>query len=157
MNELKRALYIGIVVSILGLMMGVQVAVAEPRPEKANWDNVKQLLPGEEIRVVLNDAKSYRGLLQTVTDQAIVVRLATGDQTFARENILRVSAKGEPHRGRNAALGALIGMGAGAAAFGAGYQDGYAALAGLVPGGGIGAIVGAVLPSGGWHEVYRAR
>ncbi len=62
MSQLKRTFCFGIAVSILGLTTGVRLGTARPRPEKANWENVKQLLPGEEIRLVLNDAKSYRGL-----------------------------------------------------------------------------------------------
>ncbi len=154
MVRVKRIHPNALVVFVLGLMVGVPVAAGRPRPEKANWDNVKQLLPGEEIRVVLNDAKSYRGLLQTVTDEGIAVRLATGDQTFARENILRVSSKGQSQRGRNAAIGAGIGTVAMGAAAAVAIGSGWGMLFGL-PGGGLGTIVGAVLPTGGWHDVYR--
>ena len=155
MNRLKHSLYSGFVVSILGLMMGVQFAAAKPRPELASWDNLKRLLPGEEIRVVLNDGKSYRGLLQTVTDQEVAVRLATGDQTFARENILRISAKGESHRGRNAAEGAAIGALGVGAAISIAAANPLGMFAGLFLGGGPGALIGAVLPTGGWRDVYR--
>lgn len=155
MTQLKHNLYLGFVVSILGLMMGMQLGAARPRPEKADWDNVKQLLPGEEIRVVLNDAKSYRGLLQTASDEAIVIRRATGDQTFKRESILRVSSKGQSHRGRNAAFGAGIGAVAMGAAFALACGNGLCMVLGIIPGGGAGGILGAVLPTGGWHDVYR--
>jgi hypothetical protein len=153
-SQLKRTLCFGIVVSILGLTTGVRLGTARPRPEKANWENVKQLLPSEEVKVVLKDAKPHRGLLQTVTDEDLVLRLATGEQKFARQDILRVSSKGQSHRGRNAATGAAIGaLAMGAAAAGA-IGSGWGMLLGL-PGGGLGAIVGAVLPTGGWRDVYR--
>jgi len=156
MSQLKHTLCFGIAVSILGLTTGVRLGTARPRPEKADWENVKQLLPGEEVKVVLKDAKPCRGLLQTVTDEDLVLRLATGDQKFARQDILRVSSKSPSHRGRNAATGAAIG----AVALGAGLSiaaaSGWGMLAGAILGGGPGAIVGAVLPTGGWHDVYRA-
>ena len=75
-----------------------------------NWDNLKQLAPGQQIRVVLNDAKSYEAKFQSVTDDAIVVRLATGDQTFPRQSVLRVSSKHRSHRGRNALIGVGVGV-----------------------------------------------
>jgi hypothetical protein len=155
MSQLKRTLCFGIVVSILGLMMGIQLGAARPRPEKANWDNVKQLLPGDEVKVVLKDAKPRRGLLQTVTDGDLVLRLATGDQTFARQNILRVSSKGQSHRGRNAAEGAAIGALGVGAAISIAAANPLGMLAGAFLGGGPGALIGAVLPTGGWHDIYR--
>ena len=127
-----------------------------------NWGNLKRLAPGDEIHIVLNDAKSYRANFQSVSDQAIVVRLATGEQTFTRKNVLRVSTKGQSHRLRNAVLGAAIGVGLGfAVATGTSRNDseaqaiGYAVIPPFMAAAGAG--VGAFLPSGGWHDVYRAR
>ncbi len=59
MNRFKRILGLGLTVSILGLAGGASLGAAEPSTEKANWDNLKELAQGEEIQVVLNDAKSY--------------------------------------------------------------------------------------------------
>jgi hypothetical protein len=127
-----------------------------------NWDNLKRLAPGDDIRIVLNDAKSYRAKFQSASDAAIVVRLVTGEQTFTRENVLRVSTRGQSHRLRNAALGAGIGVGLGfAVAAGTSRNDseaqaiGYAVIPPFM--GAAGAGVGAFLPTGGWHDVYRAR
>lgn len=161
----------------LGVMIGVlsltapALQAAGAKPDSANWDNLKTVTPGERIQIVLNDVKSYQGEFQTVSDEAIVVRLETGDQTFARQNVLRVSTKGESHRWRNAGIGAAVGAGAGlgiGAAADAGNNCGASRGFGpcfpnvgkevLTPLGGIiGAVVGVVLPTGGWHDVYRAR
>jgi hypothetical protein len=156
MVRVRRMLSNTLVVLVSGLMVGVTSAAGRPRPEKANWDNVKQLLPDEQVRVVLSDAKSYRGLTQTVNDDAIALHMLSGDQMFKREDILRVSSRGEPHRGRNAAIGAGIGTLAAGAIFAAAIGSGYGMLVGILPGGGVGAIAGAVLPTGGWQDVYRA-
>ncbi len=155
MTRLQRTLCFGIAVSILGLTTGVRLGTARPRPEKANWDNVKQLLPGEEVKVVLKDAKPHRGLLQTVTDEDLVIRLAAGDQKFARQDVLRVSSKSPSHRGRNAATGAAVGTVVVGVGLTIAAASGWGMLAGAILGGGPGAIVGAVLPTGGWHDVYR--
>src|SRR5713226_4051697 len=91
-----------ITLAAAAFVTAVPLHAAHPQAEKANWDNLKNLAPGELIQVVLNDAKSLRGGFQTVSDETIVVRVATGDPTFARQTILRVSSKRSGHRGRNA-------------------------------------------------------
>jgi len=125
-----------------------------------NWDNLKQLAPGQQVQVVLNDAKSYEAKFQSVTDDGIVVRLAKGEQTFPRQSVLRVSSKHRSHRGRNALIGAGVGV-ATALAVDAGVCEdctagtwvGDAAGCGL-----LGAAVGALVSKGArWHDVYRAR
>jgi hypothetical protein len=128
-----------------------------------NWDNLKQLAPGQQIRLVLNDAKSYRGQFRAVSDEAIMARVATGEQTFERQNVLRVSAKGKSRRGRNVLIGAAIGAGLGGVAVGMDchYGRGGCGAAGAVLGAPFAAALGAgfaaVIPTGGWHDVYRAR
>ena len=125
-----------------------------------NWDNLKELSSGQKIRIELNDAKSYEGRFRRLTDDAIVARLESGDQTFERQSVLRVSRKHRPHRGRNA----LIGAAAGAATLliydQAGCSDcDQGTKAGDTVGGALlGAAVGALVPTGvGWRDVYRAR
>lgn len=100
-----------------------------------------------------------------------------GVQTLARQDVLRVSSKGQNHQTRNALIGTTVGaaagLGGGLAADhviwshanctgGPLFHCGYPAI----PHWGIigtpivalaGAIIGATLPTGGWHEVYRAR
>jgi hypothetical protein len=139
------------------------LAGTEPSQGQANWDSVKQLSPGQEILVVQNNAQSFQGKLESVSDEGVVIRLTAGEQTVAKDNILRVSARGRSHRLRNMALGAGIGLGGGAgigAAAGNSHEifgRGAAALFGAAVGLAGGAAVGAALPTGGWHEVYRAR
>ena len=127
-----------------------------------NWDNLKRLAPGDDIRIVLNDKKSYKAEFQSVTDEAVVVRLAAGDQAFDRQSVLRVSTQGKSHRLRNAALGTAIGVGLGAIlAASTSRNDSDAQAIGwvVIPPltGAAGAGVGAFLPTGGWHDVFRAR
>ncbi len=163
MSQLKRAICLTLVISIFGLMTGVPLGAADPQAEKGKWDNVKKLNSGQEIKVVMNDAKSYRGRVENVSDEEIKVSLATGDATFARQDILRVSTKTGTHRLRNTGIGAGIGGGALAgiaAAKGDSSGDfgtGAVAVMGLILGSAIGAGVGAALPSEAWRDVYRAR
>ena len=142
----------------------------------SNWDNLKSLTRGQEIRVVMNSVKSYQGQFESLSDDGITLRQAAGEQTLARKDVLRVSWKGQSHRTRNAVIGAVVGAGLGLAAgletdhviwshanctLGPAFSCGYPpnphwALIGTPAVGGAGAVIGAVVPTGGWHEVYRA-
>ena len=142
--------------SLLLLVPGFSLA----QSSQNNWDNLRELTPGQQVRIVLNDAKSYEGKFQGLSDDAIVVRLKTEDQTFERQNVLRVSRKRRPHRGRNA----LIGAGAGVVTLltydATGCQDCNQAtkIGDTAVGALLGAAVGALVPTGvGWHDLYRAR
>ena len=169
MHRSKSFRSLGLMLAILGLMTGTPLVAAEPRAEKGNWDNLKNLAPGNDIRIVLNDAKSYQAKFQSVSDEAIVVRLETGEQSFARESVLRVSAKSQSHRRRNAFIGLVVGgaagaivavaspeLGQGTCSQGSCIDAGVVSALGFV-GGGLGAGIGAAIPTGGWHDVYRAR
>ena len=138
------------------------------RPAQDNWDNLKALAPGVEVSLTLNDAKSYSGLFRGVSEEAITIRLATGEQTFERKNVLRVSAMGKSHRLRNALIaggaGCGVGLGIGAAYANSQKRDYPENHYFEVYGSGLGAVLGgagvglaAGLSKPGWHDVYRAR
>ena len=159
----------GMAVLMLGSIANIAVYAEEAKSRQANWDNLKGLATGDDIRLVLNDTKSYKAKFQSVSDETIAVRLVTGEETFPRESVLRVSTKGKSHRGRNALIGLAVGAGAGVVVGVASPELGQgkcaqgscvnaesAALAGFV-GAVVGTGLGAVLPTGGWHDVYRAR
>lgn len=154
MKRMKPVLILGL---LLGLFSGVSLGAADPPKDSAKWDNLKILAPGDNIRVVLNDAKSYRGKFQSATDTALVVLRLKGEQTFGRANIKSVSTKMKSHRGRNALLGAAMG---GAVMLGvSAAQSGrvYTLVFGIPAGVAAGAIVGWMVPTGRWHVVYRAQ
>ena len=134
-----------------------------------SWTGLTQFSPGQPIRIVLNDAKSYCGRFQSLSDADIVVRLSAGDQMFERRRVLRVSTPAKSHRARNSLIGVATGFGAGAivgvaspelgqgkCAQGSCVNAESVAIAGLV-GGAVGAVAGAVIPTGGWRDLYRAR
>jgi hypothetical protein len=127
----------------------------------SNWDNVRTLAPGTEVRVAAGSSKPVQGKLDSVTDSNLVLRLATGTQSFPRPEIHSVSARGKGHRRRNV----LIGMGAGTAA-GIGIGGATANNCNGIGCGGIrvavggilglaaGTVAGLMLPSGKWRQVY---
>jgi len=77
----------------------------------ANWDSVKQLTAGKEIRVTLMDGRNLRGEFQGATDDAVTIATSKSQETLSRTMVTKVSFWSESHRLRNA----LIGFGAGAA------------------------------------------
>jgi hypothetical protein len=142
------------------------LAFAVTAAADANWATVKSLTIGGEIKVSSVDGKSFRGQVQSVTDESLVILAANTQQSLPRAQVLKVSTKGESHRKRNAFIGLGIGAGAGLGigaavdgtckGFCIGPRDiGKAVLTPL--GALLGTIIGAVWPTGTWHDVYRAK
>lgn len=151
---LDSVVAIGFWVVVLGLLAAATLAGANPRQTLADWDNLNRLAPADNLRVVANDAKSYGAKFQGVTDEALTVRPATGEQTFPREAVLRVSANGQSHF-QNALIGAelvAVGLGAGESnreVIPAGGVGAAIGAAFLTP---VGAAVAAAIPTGGWVD-----
>jgi hypothetical protein len=168
MDRRRSWFTIGMTVLILGFIGIGSVNAGEPKSTQANWESLKHLAAGDQLRVVLNDGKSYAAKFQGFSDEAIVVRTFAAEQTFSRQDVLRVSARKESHRMRNVLIGAAAGCGAGlgiAAAYAAGQrkeypQNRYFEVDGPILGvlfGGAGGALAAALSKGGWYDVYRAR
>jgi hypothetical protein len=162
MARLRNAACLVVFALLMELVASPMLRGAPGGAGQATWDKLKQLSPGQKVKVVQNDAKSFQGDFQSMSDEAIVLRLAAGDQTFAKEKVLRISARGPWHRMRNALIGAGIGAGVGLGV-GAAADNPNSFLPNIgkevfTPVCAIGgAIVGALVPTGGWHDIYRAR
>jgi len=164
MGQLRKVLYLGLPFLLFSGSSAIPLfAGGQTDKGQVNWDRVKQLSPGQEVLVVQNSSQTFQGRLQSVSDDSIVIRLTAGEQTLAKDNILRVSSRRASHRWRNLALGAGAGFGAGAGiGAAAGNPHGILRRDATAAGGAViglvgGAVVGAALPTGGWREVYRAR
>jgi len=142
-------------------------APALVRQELGNWDNARHMPVGTEIRVTMTNDRNLRGTFQSATDDALIVATPTAQESLNRTMILRVSSKGRSRRLRNT----LLGLGEGASA---GLATG-ALIDTLCPrngclggdnvgkevftpiGAAVGLAVGALWPTGGWHDVYRVK
>jgi hypothetical protein len=144
--------------SVAFLMAGWPLVAAPSTTQQADWGNLMNLAPREEIKVVVDGANSRRGTFQSVTDDAITVHFATGDQTLARQSVRQVMAKRGGNRGKHALIGMAVGAGAG---FGLGAAadrlQSHQSLEALPMGAAVGAGIGALLPSGGWKTIYDGR
>ena len=167
-----------LVLALLGICFGTGTASGhDPEEQSGNWDHLKSLAPGQEIRVVMTNVKSYQGEFESVSADGITLRQPAGEQTLARQDIVRVSAKtGQNHPDRKMLAGAAVGAAAGlitgilinnhiwnhvncteGPAFNCSGPPnphwGYI----LTPAGGLGgAIIGRRVRTSGWHDVYRA-
>jgi hypothetical protein len=157
-----RTFCLRVVLPLLGLLVSSSLCGAQ----NPAWNNLKQLSPGQQVRVVVNSKKSFKGQFQSTTDDAIIIRSNGADQTLSRSSVQKVSSRRAGHRGRHALIGAAIGAGAGLGTGAAIDNDcspnsivctGNKGKAILTPVFGLlGAGIGALLPAGGWQEVYRA-
>jgi hypothetical protein len=157
-----RASCVRVVLPFLALLISSSLCGAE----NPAWNNLKQLSPGQRVRVVLDSNKSFKGQFQSVTDDAIIIHANGASQTLSRSSVQKVSSHRSGHRGRHALIGAAIGAGAGLGTGAAIESDcsrqsivctGNKGKAILTPVFGlIGAGIGALLPASGWQEVYRS-
>jgi hypothetical protein len=159
---MKRTRRFDLTLSLLWLTL-IPTFLAAQNPA---WGNLTQLTGGQKIRVVLSDGKSYKGEFQSFTEGAIAIHSGGADQTLSRQSVKQVSYKGAGHRLRNTLIGAGVGAGVGLA-IGAGIDGDCQPMSIVCTGnkgkaigtpafGVLGAVIGAVIPTGGWHEIYHS-
>lgn len=146
------------------LLLALTAALATA--QKTDWARVTNLPIGSDIRVQLDTGKSYRGQLQNVTPDSLIIVAAASQETLPRPQIKKIAAKAESHRLRNTLIGLGIGAGAGLG-IGAGEDStcnphcflgnniGKAIFTPL--GALVGTIIGVAWPTGRWHEIYRMK
>lgn len=149
-----------------GLTLGIVVLSSHLCLGQSDWSAVERLTSGQELKVILQDGASRRGSFESATDNGVVVRSGKGEQTLSRDQVTRILIEWKSHRRRNALIGAGIGAGAG---LGAGASVDHCSKNSIVCTGNkgkailtpafalIGAGIGALIPSGGWRQVYRSR
>jgi hypothetical protein len=126
-----------------------------------DWAIVKQILPGQEVKVQLIGGKSFRGSVKSVNDDSIQVGK---HHLVLREDVHRVSLPKPNHRARNTLLGLAGGAGTGLVIGAVGDAQNKSSWfpnigKEVLPPffGVIGMGVGVLLPTGGWHEVYVSK
>ena len=152
-------------------MLLLTLAPAVVGQATANWDRIGQLTPGQKIRVTLLDGRRVRGEFESASGDTVMMRTRKSEATLGRTMVARVALKGKSHRWRNALIGLGVGAGggliAGAASDAAtchpnvflgclgGKDIGKVVLTPL--GALVGVIVGALIPTGGYRDIYRVR
>ena len=143
-----------ILIPILSLVATAQVPTS-------NWDSVKTIAPGTEVRVAAGNSKPVHGKLETVTESNLVIGKSSAAHSFPRTDIRSVSVKEKGHRVRNVLVGMGVGLAAGlgiGAAVGHNCTGiacgGFDVVVGGLIGLGGGIVAGLEFPSGKWRQVY---
>lgn len=138
---------------LLLCVLGVS-CVSVAQSNQASWAKLSRLQPGQQIEVSEMNGKKHSGALVNVSDSAISLRDARGEQSVPSQEVRSVRLRKGNHRLRNTLIGAGIGAGAGAGVTAAAWEPhgflggrGVGATVGAIIGGLAGAIVGAVVPS----------
>jgi hypothetical protein len=127
----------------------------------SNWENVRMIAAGTEVRIAAGNSKTIRGKLENVTDSNVIVTDATGKQSFQRPDIHSVSVNEKGHRLRKVLIGMGVGTAAGLAGGGAaakncsgiacgGFDVAVSGVIGLI----AGTVGGLVWSREGWRQVY---
>jgi hypothetical protein len=156
--------------SALVVLVLAAPALAAGKTESAkDWASLAGCSPASEIRVTLAGGARVRGAFVSASADSLVIRTAKGERALARREVQRAEVQGAGRRFRHALIGMAVGAGGGgviaAAAhaqkctgFCVGPDINHIVTVASVPAGAVlGALAGAVLPAGGWKEVYRAQ
>jgi hypothetical protein len=147
------------------IVIGTAIVPARAKSEDTNWNEVKTIQRGQQVQVVLSDARDYQGAFERWSSSEIVIRLASGEQTFARTDVMRIALI-RKHRSRSKHTLTGAGIGAGVVLIVGAVADrgcnnncwfpniGKAVFTPL--GGIIGAGLGVALPTGRPKVIYRA-
>ena len=131
------------------------LAAAALLAQADNWTLLRGIYPGQTTHVHTLDGLLNSGGFISTTDDNIVIRLRTGEQTFTKNQIKKISVRKASKRWRNAGIGAAIGASAIAVPVAAagGTAEPLAAIHVSIVFGLVGAGIGALFP--GYDTLYR--
>lgn len=137
-----------LVASCLGIVL-VTMPLAAQENDHDDWSVVSSLAVGTSVEVHRQDNGTIRGLIASVSDTSLILKLKTQmSTTVDRQNITRLYLTGRRHVALGALIGGAAGAGAGAVVGvaicgrGWGCTKGEGARNGAVIFGAIGALVG---------------
>jgi len=113
--------------------------------KQTDWRELSRLRLGERIRVVDSSHKKHSGVFSSFSDQSVVLRGESGEETIPRENIVAISHSKRSYRLRNVVVSGFAGAGIGAAI---GYA-GSACNDSRSPSRGLGSVGGCLGPTRG--------
>jgi hypothetical protein len=151
----------------LGALLALVATTAVAQKSASDWNTVKALTTGTDVRITTG-SRTVSGKVDRITDETLTMTSGKGSEMFSQQDVTRVSVGKNGHRVRNALIGLGIGTGAGTGiGLGVGHANdcskgwfcGLGTGIGGALGGAIGLVggtaVGALIPSGGWREVYE--
>jgi len=94
------------------VLLFIPTAVLGQNP-KDSWESVMQVPEGQRLKVVDMKWKAWTGEFVSATEDAITIRTVKGEVTLGRDSVFRVTDLGWSKRGRNAAIGFVVGTAVG--------------------------------------------
>jgi hypothetical protein len=148
----------------LAAMFVLIASLAHAQTTFTDWSTVKALATGAEVRITTS-SRTVSGRILRTTDDSLVLGTGKSQEMFPQQDVKRVLLKGDSHRGRNSLIGLGVGAATGVIIGGATHRDctsfcfDYGSRGADMAGagillGGIGAAVGALIPTRSWLEVY---
>lgn len=124
-----------------------------------DWRLVQAITAGTQARITTGSG-TVEGTLDHATNEVLVLTSATGQETLERPQVSVLFVKKANHRKRNVLIGLGVGTGGGAAIGSAAANSAYLSKSnGAMAFGAVGALtgtlIGMVVPTGSWREVYR--
>jgi hypothetical protein len=148
----------------LGVLLAILTATLSAQTGGADWNTVKALTSGTEVRIAAG-SRSVRGEIERATDDVLVLNSRQGQEMFDRQQISSVSVKKPSRRTKHTLLGLAAGTGAGLVVAFATVRSESGTFEIVTPatvraaftaaGAIVGTVVGALIPTGGWREIYR--
>jgi len=150
-----------IIETLLLLLLLLVPGFSPAKSSANNWDNLKELRPGQKIEVVDTSMKLLQGPFVSVSEEAITLQVGKSLQSVERPQVVRVSVRDTSHRTRNMLLGSGIlggiALAATAVPLGISSNEGNscpACAAAIAAGFGGGAALGAIP---GNRIIYRVK
>jgi hypothetical protein len=81
----------------------------------AGWEAVQRIPPGSRIEVRTRESEHLRGVFVSATEDAVVMRSKSGEESITRNAIRHVRVADPSRRMRNGLIATAIGAGAGLA------------------------------------------
>jgi len=75
-----------------------------------SWDSLRQLKPGERLRVIEKSGEERSGEFAAVTADTLSLRTSKGTETVSRTNVRLVQSRNGSRRLRNLAIGIAVGV-----------------------------------------------
>ena len=85
MKSLRTLSSAGFLVLLVACLSTRAASGQDSMGRSSSWDNLKSLTPGQEIRVIKKNFKSYQGQFESLSDDGITLRRAAREQTLARK------------------------------------------------------------------------
>jgi len=143
----------------------LSAAILTAQSPTRDWNALKSVSAGTEIRVALPESETVRGRMESVTETALVLRTGGRSESIERSRVTRVSILTKARRRRNMLIGMGIGAAGGAALGGAAAAicsgslcGGYGVAmvtVGIAGAAILGTLIGVAVSHHGWREVYR--